>query len=306
MFDSIICELQLHLNENKFYIKRDDLIPFSFGGNKVRKTKLYFDEIINNDYDYVITYGTSSSNHVRVVANFCAINKIACIIVMPNIGISISSNLLLTKMFGCTIVESDVSNVKEEINKSILMLKQRGYNPYFIEGGGHGLLGTKAYVLAYQEILSFETKNKIYFDYIFFASGTGTTQAGLIVGSIINNDHRMIMGISIARRNPAGTDIIKESVSDYLSHIGFSVPSSININFFDDYIVDGYLTTNPKILDEVKKLLIQEGIPLDPFYTGKAFWGMKEFLISNSIKNKNILFIHTGGTPLFFDNLKCE
>lgn len=28
---------------------------------------------------------------------------------------------------------------------------------------------------------------------------------------------------------------------------------------------------------------------------------MKNYLSKNNIENKNILFIHTGGTPLFFD-----
>jgi D-cysteine desulfhydrase len=45
------------------------------------------------------------------------------------------------------------------------------------------------------------------------------------------------------------------------------------------------------------------GIPLDPIYTGKAFWGMKEYIKDMQMAGKNILFIHTGGTPLFFDFL---
>lgn len=32
---------------------------------------------------------------------------------------------------------------------------------------------------------------------------------------------------------------------------------------------------------------------------------MEQYIESNSLKNKNILFIHTGGTPLFFDNLQA-
>ena len=47
----------------------------------------------------------------------------------------------------------------------------------------------------------------------------------------------------------------------------------------------------------------KEGIPFNTTYTGKAFWGMKEYLASNEIENKTILFVHTGGTPLYFDDL---
>lgn len=46
MFSNIIRTpiTQLHHNENSnhYYIKRDDLLPFSFGGNKVRIAEEYF------------------------------------------------------------------------------------------------------------------------------------------------------------------------------------------------------------------------------------------------------------------------
>ena len=43
-------------SNNKLYIKRDDLLPFSFGGNKVRKALYFFDDLLSNQYNYVITY----------------------------------------------------------------------------------------------------------------------------------------------------------------------------------------------------------------------------------------------------------
>jgi D-cysteine desulfhydrase len=48
-------------------------------------------------------------------------------------------------------------------------------------------------------------------------------------------------------------------------------------------------------------VITQHGIPMDSTYTGKAFAGMADYLKRFSIVEKNILFIHTGGTPLFFD-----
>ena len=46
----------------------------------------------------------------------------------------------------------------------------------------------------------------------------------------------------------------------------------------------------------------KEGIVLDPVYTGKAFYGMKQYIKKNKIEDKNILFIHTGGTPILFNH----
>lgn len=48
----------------------------------------------------------------------------------------------------------------------------------------------------------------------------------------------------------------------------------------------------------------QNGMPLDPTYTGKAFYGMLSYLKKNYITGKKVLFVHTGGTPLFFDYLQ--
>ena len=56
----------------------------------------------------------------------------------------------------------------------------------------------------------------------------------------------------------------------------------------------------------VRKMMIRYGIPMDTTYTAKAYSGMEEYLIDHEIRKKNILFIHTGGTPLFFDELLGE
>lgn len=69
--------------KNTFFIKRDDLIPFSFGGNKARKAKYIFDDILQSNYNVVVTYGSKVSNHCRVISNLCAKNGIKCIIVSP-------------------------------------------------------------------------------------------------------------------------------------------------------------------------------------------------------------------------------
>ena len=63
----------------------------------------------------------------------------------------------------------------------------------------------------------YEKENDIHFDYIFLASGTGTTQAGLVCGQLMNKDDRRIVGISIARRNPRGKDVVIDSVKEYLN-----------------------------------------------------------------------------------------
>ncbi|MGM0609243.1 MAG: 1-aminocyclopropane-1-carboxylate deaminase/D-cysteine desulfhydrase [Candidatus Muiribacteriota bacterium] len=300
---SPIQKLNMNLNSNTIFMKRDDLIPFSFGGNKARKALLFFKELENQKSDCVVTYGSSSSNHCRIIANLAASKKIRCIIISPEETNCITYNIQMVELFGAEIVKCKVSEVKATITSTLCKITNEGYNPYFIQGGGHGNLGTQAYVEAYEEIRAFELEKKIQFDYIFHTSGTGTTQAGLICGQLINNGQRDIIGISNARKNPYGGQVILDSVNSYLKSIGKDLIGPEIINFIDYYVLDGYGSYNNEILEVVKEMLVDEGIPLDTTYTGKGFWGMKKYILKNQINGKNILFIHTGGTPLFFNDL---
>ena len=303
---SIIEKIDCYL-DNNIFVKRDDLIPISFGGNKARKAINFFQEIDAGNYDSVVTYGSSSSNHCRIISNMAASRNITCFIISPEESSEDTFNKKMMELFGAKIKVVPVDEVHDTIEKIIKELKEKGKNPYFIPGGGHGNLGTQAYVNCYNEILNYEKENSIKFDYIFFASGTGTTQSGLVCGQFINKDDRKIIGISIARKNPRGREIVLNSIYDYLddNNIKFEKEKIEKMTIFEDlYTGDGYGKDNKEIMNTIKEVLIKYAIPLDSTYTGKAFNGMKNYLIKNKIKNKNILFIHTGGTPLFFNDLE--
>lgn len=293
-------------NDNSIFIKREDLIPYSFGGNKARKAKLFFEEIDDGDYDYVVTYGTSHSNHCRVVANMAAQRKLPCIIISPEEISEPTFNSKMITLFGAETIVVPVASVHSTIEQCLTSLREQGHLPYFIQGGGHGNIGTEAYTQCYDEIASFEEISNIHFDYIFFASGTGTTQAGLVCGKLIHNDDCKIIGISIARKNPKGRDVVIQSINDYILEKGLKFSCEEieeNTIFVDDYISRGYGLSNEEQLSSIINELITTGIPFDSTYTGKAYYGMKDYLYKHSIKGKTVLFIHTGGTPLFFDDI---
>ncbi len=287
------------------------MIPYSFGGNKARKAQLFFEEIDNGDYDYVVTYGSSHSNHCRVVANMAAERGLKCVIIGPSEVSDSTYNSIMMEVFGAEIIVVPVEEVSRTIDNKLDELRQSGHRPYFIMGGGHGNIGTKAYVRCYEEIKQFEIDNDLEFDYIFFASGTGTTQAGLVCGQLLYGDDRKIIGISIARKNPRGRDVVIDSIREFLEaepnvELGKDITEdeiSEKTIFLDDYTGDGYGVDNVEIEDTIRKSLVTYGMPLDSTYTGKAFLGMEKYIQENHIEDKNILFIHTGGTPLFFDDL---
>ena len=280
---------------NELYIKRDDMIPFSFGGNKVRKAVLFFEEIDAGGYDTVVTYGSGSSNHCRIVANMAAARNMECIIISTD-SESDSINRRLVEDFGGKVIACAVEKVAQTIDETMNELAEKGKKAYFIQGGGHGNTGTRAYDLAYDEIKSYEDAEEICFDYIFLASGTGTTQAGLVCGKRRTGDDCRIVGISIARSNPRGGQVVIDSIRDYTG-----CDDSEDVIFDDGYICGGYGKYDADIEQTIVETMRKFGIPLDYTYTGKAFTGMKKYLAKHGVTGKRILFIHTGGTPIYCD-----
>lgn len=291
-------------NNNNFYIKRDDLIPFSFGGSKVRIANEFLYDIEGTDYDCIIAYGQSQSNLCRIIANLSALLKLPCYIISAmEEGASYHDtyNSIMVKSFGAHIITCNKTEVAQTIGSLMDKLKSEGYRPYYIYGSIYGkgreAVASNAYRKAYKEIHDYAA---LYgnFDYIFHASGTGTTQAGLIAGIHDYNDPVKLIGISIARREGQG----KAAIQDNLKSLGLRIDDSF-INFDDRYCLEGYAKYNDDVRQVIADMLSLNGIPLDTTYTGKAFWGMNEFICEHDINNKKILFIHTGGTPLFFDYL---
>ena len=299
--------------ENRYYIKREDMIPFSFGGNKARKAAEFYKEIKDSPTDVVMTYGSNGSNHCRIVANMAAAMGLSCHIISPedkpqeDKSQKVLYNTRLVKSFGAVIETCPVSAVAQTIENRKEAYRQEGKVPYFIMGGGHGNPGTEGYVKAYREITEFEKEKDVYFDYVFHASGTGTTQAGLVCGKLLSGDKkRKIVGISIAREQERGREVVKDSIREYLGADFEKLYREEELVFTDAYRLGGYGQYHEGVKKMIDGVMRREGIPMDTTYVGKAFWGMCQYVRENRIEDQNILFIHTGGTPLFFDHIKSE
>lgn len=299
-----IQELSDSYGDNHIFMKRDDLIPFSFGGNKARKAAEFYKEIKDSNTDIVMTYGSNGSNHCRIIANMAAGMGLSCHIISPEEHREVLNNTKLVEDFGAVIETCPVTKVAETIENRKEAYRREGKNPYFITGGGHGNPGTRSYVKAYAEIERQEKRKSIYFDYIFHASGTGATQAGLVCGQLLSGDsNRIIVGISIARNRERGRDVVKDSIGEYLAGDFEKLYREDVLVFEDDYCMGGYGKYTEAVEETIDFVMEQEGVPMDTTYVGKAFHGMLGYLKEHRIQGKNILFLHTGGAPLYFDRL---
>lgn len=302
--------------ENQYYIKREDMIPFSFGGNKARKAAEFYKEIRSCGADIVMTYGSNSSNHCRIIANMAASMGIACHIISPEENRERLYNTRLVEDFGAAVETCPVTEVSGTIDRRMEALRQAGLNPYFIMGGGHGNPGTRACVNTYREIAAYEEQTGISFDYIFHASGTGTTQAGLVSGKLLVDAEKRekgkpaggqkIVGVSIARNEERGREVVRQSIEDYLGARYAELYRDEELIFTDEYCMGGYGKYTPEAAQTIEEVMKSDGIPMDTTYVGKAFYGMRRYVEAHGLRGRNILFIHTGGTPLYFDFLERQ
>lgn len=301
-FDKTVPIIQkIGTDNNEIYLAREDLLPFSFGGNKARKAQYFFNDM-DKSVDTVVTYGSGSSNHCRIIANCAKSRGMQCVIVSPAENYKQTMNTALIKWMGAKVITAKLEDISDTIDRTCQALRSEGKNVYFIPGGGHGIPGTTAYVDFYEQI----QKCGLQADYIFFASGTGGTQAGLLCGKLIHGGSERIVGMSIARSKEKNVPIISDACGQYLKSIHYAIEKDEidrNIEFDDQYRCGGYGSYDDDVKETQRGMWFECGIPMDRTYVAKAFSAMKKYIVNHGIKGKKILFIHTGGTPLFFDEV---
>jgi len=301
-----IQSLKFNCGRNNLYIKRDDLIPVALGGSKVRMQNEFFKNISKNKNKVVVTAGHSSSNHCRLTAMFAKMHNIECVIISQTEHKKKTFNSQIVNLCGAKIIETKKADTKKTIDKVMSGLVEHHKNPRFIYGGGYdpeGVHGTRS---CYKEITEYSKDTGTVFDYIFLASGYGTTQAGLLVEQKAQNGREQIIGISTARAKEQASEFIDNIITLYNERYREKASKGYSVQIADDYVGDGYGKYDESVKDAIKNLLREHGIALDPVYTGKAFAGMLKYIVMHDIKASNILFLHTGSTPLFFDFLQKE
>lgn len=288
---------QIDIIDDQIRVFRDDLFPFLGGGNKGRKILFIEKDIKQRGCNAVVSTGGVQSNHCRAVAILAAQNHWPCTLVLHGDKerfYSESGNARIIKTSGANVIfVKDASEISECMDNAMDLYSKKNLNPYYIQGGGHTIDGGLAYIDAVRELEQYSISNNWFPEYIFLASGTGSTQAGILAGVSKYKIPSKVIGISVAREKYRA----EENISNFYTELcsAFNIKRLDNdIIVLDDYLCGGYEKYNPELkklsLDSVRKY----GFTLDTTYTGKAFYGMLDYIKQNNI-NSNILFWHTGG-----------
>jgi len=308
------------LNGPHIFIKREDLSGLALGGNKSRKLEYIIQDAIATQSDVIITWGSVQSNwclQTAAAARKCGIKPILLLLKTHDTPEEMDGNFLLDFILdadirlmdaekGRVVKADDVKGILEEISNQVL---ERGHKVYIAPIGGSMMgfsmktpLGAVAYIDAYLELKKqMESKNRD-IDTIILASGSGSTQAGLLAGAKLCGDKTKIMGISVSEEKESFTREIRTISEEVVKCLGCEVDfTKKDIIVSDDYIGQGYGVLNKKVSEAIKLTAVSEGIFIDPVYTGKAMAALIDLIEKGNFNREgNILFLHTGGVPALF------
>ena len=205
------------------YIMREDLLPFSFGGNKLRIMKKVLEDMKKGGYDALLSYGSESSNLNRVAAHLAEAEGLPCTVVFKRGDHKHKPlNELMVRSSGARTVVCEASGVKETVEAELERFRSLGRKPYYVygssEGRGNEPVLVSAYAEAFDEIADYEKDKGISFSDIFLATGTGITQSGLLAGMLLHGaeERQRVIGISVARDKARAESVIREDLDIYL------------------------------------------------------------------------------------------
>lgn len=169
---------------------------------------------------------------------------------------------------------------------------RRGPPPYEIPLGGANEVGTLGYVVAAAELAAQAPLGSV----VYTASGTGGTQAGLVVGF---GHHDRVRGIDVGALGDLA-ERIEALIPGVASRAGRPFPAG-RLHLDGSQMGEGYGMPTEAAREAVELAARLEGLLLDPVYTAKAMAGLIADRRAGRLPaDQPTVFLHTGGLPALF------
>ena len=281
------------------WVKREDLLPLAFGGNKLRNLEFLVGAALAEGSDTLVTSGRRWSNHARLTAAAGARAGLRVHLVLsgPPAGAP-GPGIRLAQAFGATVhqlVTADRAEREAKLRDVVAESAAAGGRPYVIDVGGSGALGAYGQLLAAREVLAQAVEAGVSIDRVVLASATGGTHAGLLAGL---PPAIAIDGIVAARTADELRPVIARTAAD----LGRPVdPSTIELD--ERQLGEGYGRPTDAAREAAELLARTEAILVDPIYAAKALAGLVAGVRSGAWDGQRVLFWHAGGLPGLFEPL---
>ena len=283
------------LNVNVF-IKRDDLTGLGLGGNKVRKLEYLLADAREQGAEVVFTTGGAQSNHAMLTAAAAGKLGMKPILILKQRGVTERiGNQLLEHLMGTEVIFMDTDSYADIYDEMDRIGVQLGVPYYKIPCGGSNALGCLGYVDCAREI----SQQDLHFDYLICAEGSGGTMAGLALGAKLFLPGTKVYGMMV------DTDPFDEITPALMRETSALLGVDTEISAEDYHLRDmcgpGYAIPSEEGNAAIALLAKEEGLFLDPVYTGKAFAGLLKMAEEGSFQpTDNVLFLHSGGAGGLF------
>ncbi len=291
----------------ELWIKRDDLLGLTGGGNKTRKLEFLVADALAKGADTLVTVGAPQSNHCRLTLAAAVREGLKCRLVIEervpgSYAADASGNNLLFDLMGVeriTVVAGG-SDLGAAMAAEIADLAAAGRVGYAIAGGGSTPLGALGYVACAEELLTQSFDIGVAFDHLVVASGSAGTHAGLVVG-LPPEAALPVIGINVRRpqaEQEANVHVLAQATAAFA---GLPPVARSRVTCLDRWVGPGYSLPTSAMVAAVRHLAATEGVLLDPVYTGKAFAGLIDLVGEGYFSaGSRVVFVHTGGSPALF------
>jgi D-cysteine desulfhydrase family pyridoxal phosphate-dependent enzyme len=288
----------------EIWFKRDDLTPVALGGNKVRKLEYLIADALTKPVDVVVTVGAAQSNHCVQTAAACNRVGLDCVVVLRGEpGTAIAGNILADRLLGAEVrfVPMDMDERNEVAAGVVEELRAAGRSPYLVPVGGSNGLGVIGYAQALFELVEQAEALGLAPTAVLAASGSGGTQAGLVLAAAALGAPFAIHGISVRADAATLAARVASLANAGAALVGGPRIAEDTVRVHDGYVGPGYGELTDASLEAIHLVAETEGILLDPVYTGKAMSGLiGEVRAGRWGPGDRLVFIHTGGSPALF------
>lgn len=286
------------------FVKRDDQIASTYGGNKVRKLEFLLGHAVDRGCREVLTFGVAGSNHALATAVCAAragLSSISMLTPQTNTRY-VAKNLLMSLVAGAelhyyrTQAEADAG-----ARFQLLRHKRRtGVEPLLIPGGGSNALGTVGFVNAGLELASQVDAGLLPApDRIYLPLGTMGTVAGLRLGLAAAGLKTRIMAVRVVHPNignEARLEALTQATIELLRTHGCKLAPSqladVPVELCHDFFGRKYAVFTDEGMAAIRRAA-EHGLQLDGTYTGKAFAALLADLDSGALDGQSVVFWNT-------------
>ena len=299
----------------EIWVKREDLLPLAFGGNKLRNLEFLLGAALAAGADTLVTAGRRWSNHCRLTAAAGARAGLGVHLVLsgppvlgPDGREAANPGRVLDELLGATVHQlatADRAEREAAMGRIADEVRAAGGRPYVIPVGGSGLPGAAGQVLAGAELVAQAAAAGVTFDAVVVPSATGGTQAGVLAGLRAAGSTAEVVGILAARPAADLRPVIEATLAALEPILGIAVdPAEIVLE--PGWLGGGYGVRSTAAEEATRLLARTEGILVDPIHTAKALAGLAGLVRAGRWDGRRVVFWHAGGTPGLFEPLDGE